>query len=58
MITHKTHHRTMGNHHRIMEWYYDVTTEPIMMSEVIITSHKWHSIIVQLGIFLHFDFKR
>ncbi len=33
-----------------MEWHYDVTMEPIMTSEMIITSHKLHSIIVQLGV--------
>ncbi len=47
----------MENHHRTMKWHYDVTMEPIMTSEAIITSHKWHSIIVQLGVFLHCDFK-
>ncbi len=31
-----------------MEWLYDITMEPIVMSEVIITSHKSHRIIVQL----------
>ncbi len=40
LITHKTHHRTMVNHHRTMEWHSDVTIEPIMMSEVIITLYK------------------
>ncbi len=48
----------MENHHRTMEWHCDVTMEPIMTSEVIIASHKQHSVLVQLGVFLHFDFKR
>ncbi len=48
----------MENRHRTKEWHYDVTMEHIMSSEVIIAPHKVHSIIVQLGVFLHFDFKR
>ncbi len=40
MIMHKTHNRTMENHYRTMEWHHDITMEPIMMSEVTITSHK------------------
>ncbi len=56
MIMHKNHHRTIENHHRTLEWHYDVSMEPMMMSEVIITSHKWHSILVQFSVFLHFDF--
>ncbi len=46
----------MENHNRTMELCYDVTMEPIMTSVVIITSHKWHSIIVQFSVFLHLDF--
>ncbi len=42
----------MENNYRTMELHYDVTMESIMMSEVIIIS-----IIVQLGVFLHFDLK-
>ncbi len=57
MITDKTHHRTMADHHRTMESYYDITMEPIIMSEVIIISHKQHRVIVQIGVFLQFDFK-
>ncbi len=30
------------NHHRTMEWHYDVTMDNIMMSEVIMTSHRYH----------------
>ncbi len=44
----------MENHHRTMEWHYDITMEPIMTSEVITRSHKYHIIMVQLGVFLHF----
>ncbi len=40
-----------------MELHYDITMEPIMTSEVIITSHKWDMIIVQLGVFLHLILK-
>ncbi len=37
---------TMENHHRTMEWHYDVTMEStIMTSEVIITSHEYSIII-------------
>ncbi len=31
----------MKKHHRTMEQHYDVTMKPIMMSEVIITPHKY-----------------
>ncbi len=43
----------MQKHDITMEWHYDVTMMHIMMSEVIITPHKYHRIIVQLGVFLH-----
>ncbi len=39
MIIHKTHHRTIENDHRTVEWHYDITMDH-MMSEVIITPHK------------------
>ncbi len=40
MIAHKTHHKAMENNHITMECHYDITMEPIMTSEVILTSHK------------------
>ncbi len=38
----------MVNYHRTMKWHYDITMEPIMTSELIIVSHKYHGIIVLL----------
>ncbi len=48
----------MANQHRIMERHYDVTMEPILTSEMIVTENECHRIIMQLGVFIHFDFKR
>ncbi len=32
------------NHQRTMEWHYDVIMDPIMPSEVIMISHRYHYI--------------
>ncbi len=38
------------NHHRTMEWHYDVTIEPIMLLEMIIISHRLHYSIIVMTI--------
>ncbi len=51
------------NHHRTLDWHYDVTMDYIMMSEVIITSRRYHysvaliTLVLELVVFIHSDFK-
>ncbi len=56
MIPHQIHHRTM-------ELYCDVTMNPIITSEVIMTSHRHNysfamrTHVLQLDVFIHCNFK-